>query len=299
MKILTTPEERFDNLPDFDFKPYFVTVDGLKMSYIDKGIGATILLLHGEPSWSFLYRRMIKKLVHAGYRVVCPDLIGFGRSEKPVDAEVYTYENHVSWIHSFIKELKLDQINLFCQDWGGLIGLRLVAFHPELFLRVMASNTFLPTGDHETPKAFFQWQKFAKESPDFVISKVIQMGTVEDLSAEVLAAYDAPFPAEEYKVAARVFPQIVPTQPDDPQAKVNKEAWHELMKFERPFLTAFGDSDPITGGGGKVFQKLVPGCQGLFHPTISGGGHFIQEDKPDVLSTILANFIKNTKVGSD
>ncbi len=297
MKILRTPEDRFEKLPDFDFNVHYTTIDDLQMAYIDEGEGETVLLLHGEPSWSFLYRRMIVKLKRSGYRVVVPDLIGFGRSDKPVEASAYTYENHVHWVLSFINQLELTNINLFCQDWGGLIGLRIAAFHQELFARIVASNTFLPTGDRPAPEAFLKWQQFAKYAEHFDIGKVIQMGTVTELTEEEIAAYNAPFPDESYKVGARVFPSIVPTEKDDPQAQINREAWQLLSGFSKPFLTAFGDSDPITAGAEKVIQKLVPGCKGFYHPIISGGGHFIQEDKPDMLATIIHNFIKNTPQG--
>jgi haloalkane dehalogenase len=296
VEVLKTPESQFGNIEDFDFSPHFTTVDGYELAYIDKGIGPTVLLLHGEPSWSYLYRIIIKKLSKAGYRVISPDLIGFGRSDKPTDPSVYTYENHVKWIQLFIEKLGLDQINLFCQDWGGLIGLRLVAFESQRFSRVMASNTFLPNGQGTMPEAFLKWREYCKTVDVLDIGKIIQKGTVRTLTGGEIAAYNAPYPDESFKVGARIFPSLVPVEFDDPQAAINREAWKLLMKFEKPFLTAFGDSDPITKGGGVIMQKIIPGCKGLFHPTIAKGGHFIQEDKPEVIATILANFIKNTKV---
>lgn len=297
MEILRTPEDRFENLPDYSFKPNYLTLGDLRMHYVDHGYGEqVVLLLHGEPSWSFLYRKMITKIAKAGYRVIVPDLIGFGKSDKPTDPGLYTYQNHYSWLRDFVNQLELKEINLFCQDWGGLLGLRLVAFEPQLFDRVIASNTFLPMGQPAPTEEFLKWREFSKTSAQFDIGRVIQMGSASQLSDETIAAYNAPFPDESYKVGARMFPSLVPIDFDDPEAEINREGWKALQQFERPFLTAFGDSDPITRGGEKVMQKLIPGCKGMFHPTISGGGHFIQEDKPDMLSSLIINFIKTTKL---
>ncbi len=296
MEILRTPEECFENLPDYDFKANYITVEDLRMYYVDHGYGEQIvLLLHGEPSWSFLYRKMINKIAKAGYRVIAPDLIGFGRSDKPTDPDIYTYQNHYNWVKDFVTALDLKDINLFCQDWGGLLGLRLVALEPQLFARVIASNTFLPIGQPAPTEAFLKWREFSKRSEEFDIGRVIQMGAVSELAPETITAYNAPFPDESYKVGARVFPSIVPIDFDDPESEINRECWKQLQTFDKPFLTAFGDSDPITKGGEKVMQKLIPGCKGMFHPTVSGGGHFIQEDKPDLLSSLIVNLIKNTK----
>ena len=273
-----------------------MTLGDLRMHYVDHGYGEqVVLMLHGEPSWSFLYRKMIKKVAKAGYRVIVPDLIGFGKSDKPTDVEIYTYQNHYNWVKDFVTALNLKDINLFCQDWGGLLGLRLVAFEPQLFARVIASNTFLPIGQPAPTEAFLKWREFSKISEQFDIGRVIQMGAASELTNETVAAYNAPFPDESYKVGARVFPSIVPIEFDDPEAEINRQGWKELQAFDKPFLTAFSDSDPITKGGEKVMQKLIPGCKGMFHPTVSGGGHFIQEDKPDVLSSLITNLIKNTK----
>lgn len=296
MEILRTPEERFENLPDYSFKPNFLTVGDLRMHYVDHGYGdKVVLMLHGEPSWSFLYRHMITKVAKAGYRVIAPDLIGFGKSDKPTDPSIYTYQNHYNWLKEFIETLGLKEINLFCQDWGGLLGLRLVAFEPQWFARVMASNTFLPIGQPAPTEAFLKWRDFSRNSEQFDIGRVIQMGSASTLTEDVIAAYNAPFPDESYKVGARVFPSIVPIEFDDPEAEINRRGWEALRTFQKPFLTAFGDADPITRGGEKVMQKLIPGCQGIFHPTVNGGGHFIQEDKPDLMASLMINFIKATK----
>ncbi len=296
MDILQTPEEQFQNLPDYEFKENYVEIDEMRMHYVDYGESEqVVLLLHGEPSWSFLYRRMIKRITRAGIRVIAPDLIGFGKSDKPTDETVYTYQNHYNWLKSFIEQLGLSEINLFCQDWGGLLGLRMVAFEPQLFARVVASNTFLPIGQPAPSEAFLKWREFSKTSKEFDIGRVIQMGSASELSEEIIAAYNAPFPDESYKVGARVFPSIVPIDFDDPEAATNREAWKELGSFDKPFLTAFGDSDPITRGGEKVIQKLIPGCKGMYHPIVAGGGHFIQEDKPDLMTSLIVNLIKNTK----
>ncbi len=213
MKAIRTPEERFENLPDYNFQPNYLDVeDGLRLHYLDEGDknGKVVLLLHGEPSWSYLYRKMIPVLAKAGFRVLAPDLIGFGKSDKPTEQSDYTYQKHIDWMKSFIQQLDLSGITLFCQDWGGLIGLRLAAEMDERFDRIMASNTALPIGNVEMPKSFLQWLEFSKSSPKFDIGRIIDKGTVSDMSDEEIAAYNAPFPTEEHKAGARIFPSLVP-----------------------------------------------------------------------------------------
>ncbi len=296
METLRTPEERFAGLPGFDFEPHYVEVDGLRMHYVDEGPrdATPVLLLHGEPSWSYLYRKMIPIISAAGHRAIAPDIIGFGRSDKPVNRDDYTYQRHVDWMTAFVEQLDLQNITLFCQDWGGLIGLRIAAEHPDRFARIVAANTMLPTGDNPPGEAFLRWQKFSQTSPVFEIGRLIQGATKNELPDEVVAAYDAPFPDDSYKAGAREFPALVPTSPDDPAAAPNRKAWEVLEAWEKPFLTAFSDSDPITGGGDRVFQKRVPGTKDQPHTTITGGGHFLQEDKGEELGQIVVDFIAAT-----
>jgi haloalkane dehalogenase len=297
VKILRTPDGRFSDLPGYDFEPNYVVVApelDVRMHYVDEGDGSVVLLLHGQPSWSFLYRKMIPPLTEAGLRAVAPDLIGFGRSDKPSDRNDYTYQRHVDWTRAFIEELDLRDITLFAQDWGGLIGLRLVAEDPDRFARVVASNTFLPTGDFDLGEAFFNWRKFSQEVEELPIGPIIQGGTASDVPDEIIAAYDAPFPDESYKEGARQFPMLVPATPDDPAAPANRAAWDVLQKWDKPFLTAFGDLDPITRGADRVLQNLIPGTMGREHVTVEAAGHFIQEDKGEELARITLDFVKST-----
>jgi haloalkane dehalogenase len=299
MLALRTPDERFVNLPDYSFMPHYLMIDDseggtLRLHYVDEGdqSAPVVLMLHGEPTWSYLYRKMIPIIVQAGYRVIVPDLIGFGRSDKPSHRSDYTYQRHVDWIRELLIQLKLQDITLVCQDWGGLIGLRLVGEHPEKFARVVAANTMLPTGDHPLGESFFKWQQLSQNIPVFATGNIIQGGCVIAMKPEVLAAYDAPFPDETYKEGARQFPMLVPARPDDPAAPANRKAWEALMQFKKPFLTAFSDKDPITAAGGPVLRKLIPGCEGQAHTTIENGGHFLQEDQGEKLAEVVVAFIR-------
>lgn len=297
MNFLRTPDERFANLPDFPFEPNYVELDGLRMHYVDAGprdATETVLMLHGEPSWSFLYRKMIPIFAEAGFRAVAPDLIGFGRSDKPTERSGYSYKFHMDTLHAFISKLDLNGITLVCQDWGGLLGLRLATEAPERFARIAAANTFLPTGDFRPPDAFFAWREFSQTVPVFPTGVILQRATITELPPEVVAAYDAPFPDESYKAGARAFPPLVPVEPTDPASEANRRAWEVLAKWEKPFLTAFSDSDPITRGGDAVFQKLIPGTKGQPHTTITGAGHFLQEDKGEELAAAVVEFMKKT-----
>ena len=298
MEFLRTDDSYFDDLPDYNFSPNYLMVDDdeggqLRVHYIDEGLrnAAPVLLLHGEPSWSFLYRTMIPILVSAGHRVIVPDLIGFGRSDKPSKRSDYTYQRHVDWMKSLVLQLDIKNITLVCQDWGGLIGLRLASEDTSRYASIVAANTMLPTGDHDPGAAFKQWQKHSQEVPHFSSGKVIDSGTVSSLSSAVIAAYDAPFPEEKYKEGARQFPLLVPTTPDDPAAEKNREAWKVLSQWQKPFLTAFSDSDPITTGGDKLLQKLIPGTKGQRHTTIIKAGHFLQEDQGQSLARVIVDFI--------
>ena len=301
MDVLRTPDERFANLPDFPFEPHYVEVDSgagttLRMHYLDEGPpdGEVVLLLHGEPSWSYLYRKMIPVLVDAGLRAVAIDLVGFGRSDKPTRREDYTYAAHTDWTWAAIEAIGLTDLTLVCQDWGGLIGLRLVAEQPERFVRVVAANTMLPTGDHHPGKAFLAWQKFSQEVPVFPAGQILNGATVSTLEPEVIATYDAPFPDDRYLAGARQFPMLVPTGPDDPAAPRNRVAWEALGRFDRPFLCAFSDSDPITGAAEPVLRSHVSGAEGQDHVTIVDAGHFLQEDKGRELAAAVVEFVAAT-----
>lgn len=301
MKVLRTPDERFKNLKGFHYQPNYIEVPdseggSLRIHYVDEGKRQAdpILLMHGEPSWSYLYRKMIPILVEAGNRVIAPDLVGFGRSDKPAQRSDYTYQRHVDWMQAWFNQVDLKRITFFGQDWGGLIGLRLVAANPDRFARVVVGNTGLPTGDGPISEAFLNWRKFSIEAPEFDIGVIISMGCQTKLPPEVNAAYNAPFPDDTYKEGARIFPSLVPITPDDPASGANREAWKVLSKFEKPFLTAFSDGDPVTGGGEVIFHQQVPGTKGQPHTTIKGGGHFLQEDCGEDLARVIVNFIKQT-----
>ncbi len=295
MKILRTPDARFDKLPDYTFDPYFVDIDGLRMHYVDEGArdASPVLLLHGEPSWSYLYRHMIPPLVDAGLRVVVPDLIGFGKSDKPARKRDYSYAAHVDWMRRFVEALDLNDITLFGQDWGSLIGLRVAAENERRFSRIAIGNGGLPTGDQTVPKAFRVWRAFATYSPWFPIGRIVQSGTVTELGADVVAAYDAPFPSARYKAGARAFPALVPTAPDDPASDANRAAWQAFTRWRKPFLTTFSNRDPITRGGDRPWQQKVPGARGQQHVTIRNAGHFLQEDKGPELAEVLIGFIQS------
>jgi len=289
MRTVRTPDERFANLPGYPFAPHYTEIDDLdggrlRVHHLDEGPsdGPVVLLMHGEPTWSYLYRKVIPTLVAAGHRVIVPDLVGFGRSDKPTEQSDYTYARHVEWMRQvLVDHLDLTGVTFFGQDWGGLVGLRLVALAPERFAGVVIGNTGLPTGRGPASDAFLAWQTFAATTEHFPIGAIINGGCTTDLAPEVIAAYDAPFPDDTYTAGARVFPSLVPTTPDDPATPDNDAAWEVLARFDKPFLLAFSDSDPITRGGDAPFLAKVPGAQGQPHTTIVGGGHFLQEDRPD------------------
>lgn len=295
MEILRTPDERFADLPGYPFAPNYVEIDGgLRVHYVDEGPrdGEVVLMLHGEPSWSYLYRKMIAAFTEAGLRSIAPDLVGFGRSDKVSPRTEYTYQRHVDWTWEAVERIGVTDMTLIGQDWGSLIGMRLVAEHPGAFARMVIANGFLPTGDNPPGDAFLAWQKFSQEVPEMPIGAIVNGGCATDLPPEVVAAYDAPFPDETYKEGARQFPLLVPTSPEDPAAGPNRKAWESLQVFTKPVLTAFGDSDPITRGGERVIQKLIPGAKDQPHTTIEGGGHFIQEDRGDELAAVVIDFIE-------
>src|SRR3984885_9286164 len=302
MKTLRTPDDRFTGLPGFDFAPRYADIaDGeggrLRVHYLREGdpAASVVLLLHGEPSWSYLYRKMIPLLTGAGLQIVAPDLVGFGRSDKPTERSDYTFARHVEWMRELLFDrLDLHDITLVCQDWGGLIGLRLVGEHPERFARVVAANTFLPTGDTDPGEAFFAWQRFSQEVEEFPTGVIVRTGCAKELAAAVQAAYDAPFPDETFKAGARQFPMLVPSRPDDPAHDANVAAWVGLAAFDRPFLCAFSDGDPITKGADRTLKENVAGARGRPHTTIAGGGHFLQEDCGEDLARVVVDFVATT-----
>ena len=300
MKSLRTPDSRFENLPGYEFEPNYIDVDGLRMHYVDEGPkdGAIVLLLHGEPSWSYLYRHMIPPLRDAGFRVVAPDLIGFGKSDKPAQKNDYTYASHVAWMKQFIEALVLNDITLFCHDWGSLIGLRVAAENEHRFARIALGNGGLPTGDQKLPTAFKIWQTFARFSPWFPIGKIIQKGAVSELSDAEVTAYDAPFPSARFKAGARAFPLLVPSTPNNPATVANRAAWDVFKNWQKPFLTTFSNRDPITRGGQQVWQETVPGARNLEHVKIRNAGHFLQEDKGPELAEILIRFAETRRSGA-
>lgn len=302
MELLRTPDERFADLPGYGFAPRYVEIDAgdgdpLRVHHLDEGPpeAPAVLLLHGEPTWSYLYRHMIPVLVDRGLRCLAPDLVGFGRSDKPAHRADVTYARMVGWMAAALfDELDLSGLTLVGQDWGALIGLRLVGEHPDRFDRVVLSNGGLPTGDQDVGDAFRAWLDFSQNAEQFPIGGIVNGGCTTDLTPEVVAAYDAPFPDDSYKEAARQMPSLVPISPDDPAAEANRAVWEVLGAWDKPLLTAFTDSDPITRGGDRPFQKLVPGAQGRDHPTIEGAGHFVQEDAGPRLATIVADLIEAT-----
>ena len=303
MQVLKTPESAFNKITDFPYSPCFTEITDtvsseMTMAHYQCGPedGHTVLLMHGEPTWAYLYRKMMPVLAEAGFNVIAPDLIGFGRSDKPVRKEDYSYARHLIWIKDWFTQVVKGPTTLFCQDWGGLLGLRLVADMPDYFSGVMVSNTGLPTGDYSPSEAFIKWRRFSQDVPIFPTSTIIQNGTTTELDEATLNAYDAPFPDEQYKAGARMFPLLVPTSPDSAEAQANKQAWDKLKQFKKPFITAFGDSDPITKGGDKLFQKLIPGCKDMTHRLVENGGHFIQEDQGELLANLLIQFIKETQL---
>jgi haloalkane dehalogenase len=293
MKVLRTPDERFANLPGYPWSPsYADTSDGLRMAYVDEGAGPLVLLLHGEPSWSYLYRKMIPVLTDAGYRVVAPDLIGFGRSDKPAEQTDYTYARHVEWLRSVLFDtLDLTGVTLVGQDWGGLLGLRLVAEHPDRFERVVAANTGLPDGTRRLPDAWWRFHDFVQKTADLPIGFLVRAACADGLTDEEAAAYDAPFPDASYTSGARAFPGLIPQTEDNPATPDNRRAWQELEKWDKPFLCAFSDSDPITAGGERMLIGKIPGAQGQPHATIQGGGHFLQEDRGRELAQVIVDWL--------
>jgi len=292
MPIIRTPEERFANLPDFPYPPHYLEIEGARIHYLDQGQGEVVLCLHGEPSWSFLYRKMIPILT-AQHRVVAPDFIGFGRSDKYTEIKEYSFALHRDMLLQLIKALKLEGITVVVQDWGGLIGLRVASLKPERFARLVIMNTGLPTGESKMTDAFHAWRKFAETAADLPIGKIVQSGCAQgkEMPAEVIAAYDAPFPGPEYKAGARAWPLLVPVTPDDPAAQEMRETREVLRKWTKPALVMFSDGDPITKGGDGFFRALIPSAQEQPEIVIHGAGHFLQEDKGEEVARNVLDFL--------
>ncbi len=332
MEFVRTPEERFENLADYPYAPHYVDVDDgqggtLRMHYVDEGEGEIILCLHGQPSWSYLYRKMIPPLTEAGYRVIAPDLIGFGKSDKPTERASYTYAGHVHWMKSFLDTLDLTGITLVCQDWGSLIGLRVVAENAGRFARVVAANAGLPdardipdelaprlkallaetpalslpemfaklAGPMEDRPPFMYWVRHCDAHPDFHPAEVMK-DALNHCSEEEYRAWAAPFPSEEYIQGARQFPSLVPIIPDNPAIPANRAAWAFFEQFDKPFLTAYGDSDPVTRGAEKRFIETVPGARNQKHTIIKGAGHFLQDDVGEELAQVVIRFMRDNPV---
>jgi haloalkane dehalogenase len=298
MTLLRTPEVDTEGLADYPFAANYLDVGdsdegSLRMHFVDHGPrgGPLLLLLHGEPRWFYLYRKMIPPLGAAGMRCIAPDLIGFGRSDKPAEQSDYTYARHLNWVRSLLDQLELDDINLFCQDWGGLLGLRLLAERPQRFASVCAANTFLPAGQIKMSEAWLRWLDFSQRVPELPVGKIISMGCVRPVPDGVLAAYDAPFPDESYKAGARVFPLLVPIEPTAEEALNNLAAWKVLAEYKRPFLTLFADGDPIMAGVDKILRAKIPGTVGQPHKIIRNAGHFIQEDAGEELADELIKWL--------
>lgn len=299
MDALRTPDSRFSNLPDYSFAPRWHALrGGLRMHYVDEGPrdGMPVLMLHGEPSWSYLYRKMIPVFAAAGFRALAPDLVGFGKSDKPRRQSDYSYQAHVDWLRDWIEALDLKGVTLICQDWGSLLGLRLAAEHDARFARIVVANGFLPTGDRPANRAFRIWRAFASYSPWFPIGRIVNSGVVNKLSPAEIAAYDAPYPSSKYKAGARAFPRLVPTTPTDPAAPANRAAWEKLGQWQKPFLCLFGGNDPILGRADGWLIPHVPGAQGQPHHRMRGG-HFVQEDQGAEIARRTVEWISSATPG--
>lgn len=300
MQVLRTPDERFAGLADWPFAAHYLTVAGasgspMRLHYVDEGPrdGAVVLLMHGEPSWAYLYRKIIPALVARGRRVIAPDLIGFGRSDKPALRTDYTYERHVAWMSEWLTALDLQRVTLFCQDWGGLIGLRLVAAFPERFAGLVIANTGLPAGTGMSD-GFKAWLEFSQNVPQMPIGFIVNGGTARNLTDAEVAAYDAPFPDETFKEGARQFPTLVPVTPEHASVAENLAAWKVLEAFDKPVVTAFSDGDPVTKGGEEAIKARIPGAKGQPH-VILPGGHFLQEDCPAEIADIIDALIQRER----
>jgi haloalkane dehalogenase len=301
MQTLRTPDDRFADLPEFPYAPNYSDIpddDGgeLRMAWVQDGPqhADPVLMLHGEPSWSFLYRKMIPVLTAAEHRVICPDLVGFGRSDKPTRIEDHSYARHVEWVRTLVFDvLDLHRVTLVGQDWGGLIGLRLAAEHPDRFSKIVVANTGLPTGDIPMPDIWWRFREAIQSALTIDVGRFVQGGCRRPMSDEVRAAYDVPFPDDTYCAGPRAMPGLVPTSPDDPAAPANRSAWATLCASTTPMLVAFSDGDPITGGMAPIFQRHMAGAQGITHPVVHDAGHFLQEDAGEELAGYVVEFLRS------
>jgi haloalkane dehalogenase len=297
MPVIRTPDERFSILPDFPFAAHYIEINGLRIHYVDEGKGETIVCLHGEPSWSFLYRKMISSMSRQ-HRVIAMDFIGFGRSDKFTEREAYTFQMHLDTLMSFIRAMSLEQITVVVQDWGGLIGLAAVAHMPKRFARLVIMNTGLPTGKTKPSDAFLAWRNFVQSNPNLPIGQSILRGVAhpEKITKEVIAAYEAPFPDVSYKAGAAMWPLLVPTSPEDPAAGEMRHAREVLSRWDKPALVMFSDKDPITGGGDKFFRSLIPTAKEQPEIVIKDAGHFLQEEKGEEISQHILDFVRRTPI---
>jgi haloalkane dehalogenase len=297
--LLRTPDERFANLPGWAYEPTYVGVGTpgesgtIRMAaYVDgPADAAPILLLHGEPSWSYLYRKMAPLLVAAGHRVVMVDLVGFGRSDKPTQIADHTYFRHIGWVQQVVQSLDLQDATLVCQDWGGLIGLRVLTAEPDRFARLVVANTGLPTGDQAMPEIWHRFREVITTVAELNIGWFVASGCVRGLSDAEREAYDAPFPTQEHTMAARAMPNLIPLTPDDVESANNRLAWAQLVAWPKPVLVAYSDSDPITGAMAPIISATFAGAQGIEHPTIGNAGHFLQEDAGEDLARAIIDFV--------
>lgn len=293
MAVIRTREKRFADLPDFPFPPHYLEIDGMRIHYLDEGTGEVILCLHGEPSWCYLYRKMIPILIQK-HRAVAPDFIGFGRSDKFTKKNDYTYKMHRDTLLKFIEELNLRNINIVVQDWGGLIGLRVVSMITERFSRLVIMNTALPNGEERIPFAFYLWRWFVKVMPSLPIGRILKAGTLKPMRADVVSAYNAPFPSRKYKAGAKAWPLMVPIRPSFEAAPEMEKAREVLAKWDKPALVMFSDKDPITRGGYRFFRELIPSAKDQPETIIKDAGHFLQEDKGEEIAHRILDFIEHT-----